>query len=114
MPSFGGLSNAIAGGGLALGSGFFAPAPGPSGFDESDLKDIKPTGNTSFTWVKGNHTFKGGYSLVLEGFPQQSSIRAFGEYPIQRSADGKPCRIRCRRHYVSLRDLHMEATCWVS
>jgi hypothetical protein len=80
MPSFAGLSNAIVGGGLALGSGFFAPSPGPSGFDESDLHDVKPTGNASVTWVKGNHTFKGGYSLVLEGFPQQSSIRAFGEF----------------------------------
>src|ERR1019366_7338473 len=80
MPSFSGLNNAIVGGGLALGSGFFAPSPGPSGFDESDVKDIKTTGNASLTWVKGNHTFKAGYSLVLEGFPQQSSIRAFGEY----------------------------------
>jgi len=80
MPSFAGLNNAIIGGGLALGSGFFAPSPGPSGFDESDLKDIKPTANTSLTWVRGNHTFKAGASMVLEGFPQQSSIRAFGEY----------------------------------
>ena len=80
MPSFAGLSNAIVGGGLALGSGFFAPSPGPSGFDESDLKDIKPTANTSVTWVHGNHTFKAGADMVLEGFPQQSSIRAFGEY----------------------------------
>jgi hypothetical protein len=80
MPSFGGLNNGILGGGLALGSGFFAPSPGPAGFDESDLKDIKPTGNASMTWVHGNHTYKAGMSLVLEGFPQQSSIRAFGEY----------------------------------
>jgi hypothetical protein len=80
MPSFSGLSDGIIGGGLALGTGFFAPSPGPAGFDESDLKDIKPTGNTSVTWVHGNHTFKAGADLVLEGFPQQSSIRAYGEY----------------------------------
>ena len=80
MPSFGGLNDGIIGGGLALGSGFFAPSPGPSGFDESELKDIKPTANTSITWVRGNHTFKAGADMVLEGFPQQSSIRAFGEY----------------------------------
>ncbi len=80
MPSFAGLANTIVGGGLALGAGFGAPSPGPAGFDESDLKDIKPTANTSLTWVKGNHTFKAGASMVLEGFPQQSSIRAFGEY----------------------------------
>ena len=80
MPSFAALSNAVVGGGLALGSGFFAPSPGPAGFDESDLKDIKPTANTSMTWVHGNHTFKAGADMVLEGFPQQSSIRAYGEY----------------------------------
>ncbi len=80
MPSFAGLNDGIIGGGLALGSGFFAPSPGPSGFDESELKDIKPTANTSVTWVHGNHTFKAGADMVLEGFPQQSSIRAFGEY----------------------------------
>ncbi len=80
MPSFAALNDGIIGGGLALGSGFFAPSPGPSGFDESELKDIKPTANTSVTWVHGNHTFKAGADMVLEGFPQQSSIRAFGEY----------------------------------
>ena len=32
------------------------------------------------TWVHGNHTFKAGADMVLEGFPQQSSIRAYGEY----------------------------------
>jgi len=90
MPSFSGLNNGIFGGGLALGSGFFAPSPGPSGFDESDLKDIKPTGNASFTWVKGNHTFKGGFSLVLEGFPQQSSIRAFGEFAFSNQQTENP------------------------
>jgi hypothetical protein len=81
MPSFAGLTNTInLSGGLALGTGFFAPSPGPAGFDESDVKDIKPTANTSMTWVHGNHTFKIGADMVLEGFPQQSSIRAYGEY----------------------------------
>jgi Carboxypeptidase regulatory-like domain/TonB dependent receptor-like, beta-barrel len=89
MPSFGGLSNAFTGG-IALGSGFGAPAPGPAGFDESDLKDIKPTGNASLTWVRGNHTYKAGMELVLEGFPQQSSIRAFGEYGFAQSETGNP------------------------
>jgi hypothetical protein len=79
MPSFSGMNDAIIGGGIGLGGGFF-PTLGPSGFDEADLKDIKPTANTSITWVRGNHTYKAGASMVLEGFPQQSSIRAYGEY----------------------------------
>jgi Carboxypeptidase regulatory-like domain len=91
MPSFGGLTNTInLSGGLALGTGFFAPSPGPSGFDESDLKDIKPTANTSMTWVHGNHTFKAGADMVLEGFPQQSSIRAFGEYTFSNQQTENP------------------------
>jgi Carboxypeptidase regulatory-like domain len=81
MPSFGGLNDAIVGGGLALGSGFFAPGAGTSalagGYQDHD---VKPTANTSVTWVHGNHTFKAGADMVLEGFPQQSSLRAFGEY----------------------------------
>ena len=91
MPSFGGLTNTInLAGGLALGSGFFAPSPGPAGFDESDVKDIKPTANTSVTWVKGNHTFKAGADMVLEGFPQQSSIRAYGEYEFSNQQTENP------------------------
>jgi hypothetical protein len=90
MPSFSGLSDAIVGGGLALGSGFFAPSPGPAGFDESDLKDIRPTFNTSMTWVKGNHTFKLGADVAFEGFPQQSSIRAFGEYSFSNQQTENP------------------------
>ena len=79
MPSIAGTSNIFTGG-LALGSGFGGAAVGPGGFDESDLKDIRPTGNASLTWVKGNHTYKAGFEMALEGFPQQSSIRAFGLY----------------------------------
>jgi len=81
MPSFAGLNDALVGGGLALGSGFFAPGAGSSslaaGYED---RDIKPTANTSVTWVRGNHTYKIGADMVLEGFPQQSSLRAFGEY----------------------------------
>jgi hypothetical protein len=91
MPSFAGLTNTInLAGGLALGTGFFAPSPGPAGFDESDVKDVKPTANTSMTWVRGNHTFKVGADMVLEGFPQQSSIRAFGEYTFSQQQTENP------------------------
>ncbi len=90
MPSFAGLEDGAIGGGLALGSGFFAPSPGPAGFDESDLHDVKPTGNSSLTWVRGNHTYKAGVSTVLEGFPQISSIRAYGEYGFSANQTANP------------------------
>jgi len=56
-------------------AGFFAPGIGVGAFSDILLKDIKPTGNASLTWVKGNHTYKLGGELVVEGFPQQSMSR---------------------------------------
>ena len=75
MPNIGGLS-AIFGGGMALGTGFFAPGIGVSSFSDILLKDIKPTFNASLTWVRGDHTYKAGGEMVIEGFPQQSLSRA--------------------------------------
>jgi hypothetical protein len=81
MPSFAALNDAIVGGGIALGTGFFAPSPGSSGLAAGyQDTEIKPTANTSLTWVHGNHTFKLGADMALDGIPQQSSLRAFGEY----------------------------------
>ena len=71
IPNFAGL--------LATFNGGVSISPGSSSLGSAYTdNDVKPTGNTSLTWVRGNHTYKAGYSLVLEGFPQQSSLRAFG------------------------------------
>src|SRR5262249_38009899 len=48
------------------------------GFGAIVQKDTKPTFNTSFTWVKGNHTFKFGGEAILEGLPIQNTTRANG------------------------------------
>jgi len=77
MPSIGNLNNFFTGG-VSLGTGFFAPGIGAGAFNDILLTDIKPTGNASLTWVKGNHTYKLGGELVVEGFPQQSMSRANG------------------------------------
>ncbi len=79
MPSLGGLSSILSGG-LALGSGFGAPAPGVSAFGAQVLNEVKPTANANMTWVHGNHTFKFGGEMTLEGFPQKAEIRANGIY----------------------------------
>jgi hypothetical protein len=90
MPQFAALANGINfQGGLALG-GFGGPAVGSPLFDQVNIKDIKPTFNASLTWVKGNHTFKAGATAVFEGFPQQSSIRAFGYFGFDQSETGNP------------------------
>ena len=91
MPSFAGLNDAIVGGGIALGSGFFAPSPGSSGLAAGYIDtEIKPTANTSLTWVHGNHTFKAGADMILDGIPQQSSLRAFGEYGFSQQQTENP------------------------
>ncbi|HSP68331.1 MAG TPA: TonB-dependent receptor [Bryobacteraceae bacterium] len=41
-------------------------------------KDIKPTFNSSLTWVKGNHTFKFGGEAIFEGLPGAISWRSKG------------------------------------
>ncbi len=80
MPSIGGALNFITGG-MSLGGGLFGGSgPGGGTFNNYQLKDIKPTANVSLTWVKGNHTYKAGGEMIVEGFPQQSAVRANGGF----------------------------------
>jgi hypothetical protein len=68
-------------GGVSMGGGLFGgTGPGAPAFANVDLRDVKPTFNASLTWVKGNHTFKTGAEMVIEGFPQPSAARANGGF----------------------------------
>ncbi len=59
FPSMQTLTNAGGQGGMAnMGPGSIAK-----------LVNLKPTANTSLTWVRGNHTYKGGGELIIEGYP---------------------------------------------
>jgi hypothetical protein len=69
-PNIGVGTGAGSKGGNSLTLGPAYPAPGQ--------KDIKPTANTSVTWVKGNHTIKAGGELMLEGLPTLNYSRAGG------------------------------------
>jgi hypothetical protein len=75
-PEFPGIigTSDVSKGGLALG-GFNSIGVG---FGAIVQKDTKPTFNASFTWVKGNHTFKFGGEAILEGLPIQNTTRANG------------------------------------
>jgi len=80
LPAIGPALNFITGG-MSIGGGLFGgTGPGVAGFDNINLTDVKPTANASFTWVKGNHTYKFGGEMIIEGFPQQSSARANGGF----------------------------------
>jgi Carboxypeptidase regulatory-like domain/TonB dependent receptor len=89
-PSIGAAENFFTGG-VSMGSGLFGgTGPGAPGFANVDLRDVKPTANASMTWVKGNHTFKFGGELVIEGFPQPSSARANGGFNFGNAETANP------------------------
>ena len=89
-PSIGPAYNFFTGG-VSMGTGLFGgTGPGAPGFANVYLKDIKPTFNTSMTWVKGNHTIKWGGELIIEGFPQTSSARANGSFNFAGAETGNP------------------------
>jgi len=77
MPNIAGLSSFFSGG-LAVGGIFGGPGPGFAA-DQNEW-EYKPTANVNMTWVKGNHTFKWGGELVVDGFPTVSSSRANALY----------------------------------
>ncbi len=87
MPNLGGLSSFFDGG-LAVGGLFGGPGVGFAA--DQDEKEIKPTANVSMTWVKGNHTFKWGGELVVDGFPTQSSSRANALYGFSGNETANP------------------------
>ncbi len=47
---------------------------GPGSIEK--LVNLKPTANTSLTWVRGNHTYKAGGELIVEGYPATNQTYA--------------------------------------
>ena len=68
LPSISPGNGAYGGDSVAMGGGGFA-LPG---------RDTKPTFVNSFTWVKGNHTYKFGGEMIFEGLPIVVGYRAYG------------------------------------
>jgi Carboxypeptidase regulatory-like domain len=87
FPNIAGIFNAARGG--------FSPGMGQTLLNKY-LKDIKPTANTNLSMVKGNHSYKVGGELIIEGFPTVTYSRATGVYTFsaQQSSipweDGQP------------------------
>ncbi len=69
-------------GGSSIGMG--------AGFGALWQKDTKPTFTTSFTWVKGNHTFKFGGEAIIEGLPIANYTRANGTIGFGQAETGDP------------------------
>jgi Carboxypeptidase regulatory-like domain len=81
FPNIGGL-NDVFNGGNSIGLG--------SAFGATFIKDLKPTGNASLTWVRGNHTIKLGGEMVVEGIPTLNTSRASGVISFSKNQTGEP------------------------
>ncbi len=56
----------------------------------SFLWEEKPTANANLTWVHGNHIFKYGGELIIDGYPEKSGWRANGAFGINNSETADP------------------------
>ncbi len=75
-------------GGLFSGAGGFSSAIG-AGFDATAWEQ-KPTANLNLTWVKGNHTYKFGGDMTLEGYITKNRWRANGNLVFGNNQTGNP------------------------
>jgi hypothetical protein len=67
LPNFTGLSNAQGGVAAGLGS-----------TQDINVSYLKPTGNLSLTWVRGNHTLKFGGEFMINGYLNRNGTYANG------------------------------------
>ena len=79
-----GLENFISGGFGGPNFGGLGPA------FVSFLWEEKPTANTNLTWVHGNHIFKFGGELIIDGYPEKSGWRANGAFGINNAETADP------------------------
>jgi len=79
----GSLGDTRTGGWLANGGGV-----GPAFI--AFLWEEKPTANINLTWVKGNHSFKVGGELIIDGYPEKSAWRANGSFAISNAETSDP------------------------
>ncbi len=56
----------------------------------SFLWEEKSTANTNLTWVHGNHIFKFGGELIVDGYPEHSGWRANGAFGLSNAETADP------------------------
>ncbi len=79
-----GLTNFISGGYGGPNAGGIGPA------FISFLWEEKPTANVNLTWVNGNHIFKFGGEMVIDGYPEHSGWRANGAFGLSNAETADP------------------------
>ena len=92
-----GISGGLAGGigrfpqvtGLTMAQGFGGMSQlGPGG--QARNRFLKPTGNISMSWVTGNHTYKFGGELRLEGYPTAAYTSMNGTFAFAQDQTSNP------------------------
>ncbi|HEY6345058.1 MAG TPA: TonB-dependent receptor [Bryobacteraceae bacterium] len=78
------------GGGWSGGGGYPTNTSTGYFFNAPSQYDLKPTFNTTATWVKGNHTYKLGATALFEGLPTVTTGRAQGEYEFSQIETSDP------------------------
>jgi hypothetical protein len=72
----------------ALNQPGFSGALGP--YTPILVKNYKPTANASLTWVRGNHTYKAGGELLIDGYPAYVQTYANGNFGFAAPETGLP------------------------
>jgi hypothetical protein len=72
FPSIAGINNTTTGG--------YSGTLGPGSYSAQKQYDEKTTANANLTWVKGNHTFKFGGELIIDGQNYQTQARGNGNF----------------------------------
>lgn len=89
FPTMAGLCQGIQAGIFVICTGAgFSPGIGV-GFDATAWEQ-KPTANLNLTWVKGNHTFKFGGDMTIQGYPTHNRWRANGNFVFAPQQSGNP------------------------
>ena len=57
---------------------------------QGEAKMVKPSANASMTWVRGNHIYKFGAELRIEGYPSTVQYPAYGSLTFSSDQTGLP------------------------
>jgi hypothetical protein len=97
FPTIWGLGQSTTGGWACVSSAIpcgttnaFGNSNGVGAFFEATVWEQKPTANTNLTWVHGNHSFKFGGELTIEGYPEHSNWRANGYFSFSNAETSDP------------------------
>ncbi len=90
FPNISGLLSAVGTGGMqSMGPFVSDGAPGCITCG-AGLFSFRPTGNTSLTWIKGNHTYKAGTEIIVNNFMNKQDYPGEGAFVFSNGETSEP------------------------